>query len=98
MYKTQLLNNVIECMEESEDIYCTDYSKEIGIQSLRLLIDKFNLDNFTDNYEFTQSDYEKYFIEIIKKFDNKSNKDFLKEYQRRDKFSQNMEKRLMRLK
>lgn len=60
---------LIEVLEKTDD-YLTEEEKYIAIQTLKLVIDKFNLRQYVEEYQINKNDYEKYFKDGVKKYHN----------------------------
>jgi len=69
MYKNNMISRIVECVEEGEEFFMSEWDYITTLQSLHLLIEKFNLDEFMSEYSFTIDEYQKYFKEITKGYD-----------------------------
>ena len=74
MYNTDVLNNIIRSIESSSHLYTGYIDYITTIQSFRLIIEKFNLEEFIDTYNITEEEYAKFFEEIMKKHNKRLHK------------------------
>jgi len=81
MYRSKMLNNICECVEESEERFMSDWDHITTLQTLHFLIEKFGLDDFMKCYEFTEEEYKKYFKSITKSYCIHLHRDIKKEFE-----------------
>jgi hypothetical protein len=66
MYENRILNNTLESIIVSEDIFVSNWDKYTTLLILKLIIDKFELDRFLSEYDFSKQEYESYFQDYVK--------------------------------
>lgn len=82
IYRSAILNNICECVEESGERFHNDWDHISSTQILYLLIDKFGLDNFLMEYEFNEVEYKKYFKVIAKNYSSTLHKEIKEEFKK----------------
>jgi len=80
-----MLQRIVECVEEGEELFMeelfmNDWDHITTLQSLHLLIEKFNLDEFMEEYTFTKEEYQKYFKDVTKSYDMSLHKKIKNEF------------------
>lgn len=78
-----MLQRIVECVEEGEELFMNDWDYITTLQSLHLLIEKFNLDEFMEEYTFTKEEYEKYFKDITKSYDMSLHKEIKRRFKKK---------------
>jgi len=79
MSNTKYIDEIMMSIENSNS-YFDDYERIMAIKSLQFIVDKFNLNEFVQNFEVTDGEYKKYFKKIVKKYDKKRHKEYKKSY------------------
>jgi len=82
MYKSDILNMIVECVEESEERFMSDWDYISTLQSLKMLIEKFSLDEIMEEYHFSEEEYKKYFRSYTKQYDIQLHKKIKKEFKK----------------
>lgn len=80
MYKSETLNEIIECIENYEEAFMDRGGQLTVLGTFLLLVDKFNLDDFMSEYDFTPKEYAKYFQKTTKKHNKSLHKIIKKEF------------------
>jgi len=68
MYRSNILNMVVKCVEESEWKFRSEWDHITTLQTLLMIIDKYSLDNFMDEYHFSKDEYNKYLKSYTKEY------------------------------
>jgi len=68
-YRSNMLKLIVECVEESEERFTSDWDHITTLQTLLMIVDKFNLDKFMSEYHFSKDEYNKYFKSYTKQYD-----------------------------
>ncbi len=76
-FNDKFIDLILESMMKS-DLYNEEEDKLMNIQTFTLIVDKFNLDTFTENYYIDEFDYNIYFKYVLKKYDKKRHKEIIK--------------------
>ena len=82
---SKVIDNILLSILDS-DIYLGDYERFMAIQTLQYLVDKFDLNYFLMSYDVDEEAYNRYFKEIVKKYDKPKHKRY-KESLRKEKKS-----------
>jgi len=85
MYESNMLNMIVKCVEESEERFMSDWDYISTLQTLKMLIDKFSLDEIMGEYHFSQDEYNKYFKSFTKQYDIQLHKKIKKEFKNKEK-------------
>jgi len=85
MYRSNMLNMIVECVEESEERFMDDWDYISTLQTLKMLIDKFSLDEIMGEYHFSRDEYNKYFKSFTKQYDIQLHKKIKKEFKNKEK-------------
>ena len=85
MYRSNMLNSLVECVGESEERFIDDWDYITTYQTLLMLIEKFNLDDFMEDYHFSEDEYNKYFKKITKVYNRELHKEIKKSFKNKGK-------------
>ena len=80
---SKVIDNILLSILDS-DIYFGDYERFMAIQTLQYVVDKFDLNYFLRSYDVDEEAYNRYFKEIVKKYDKPKHKRY-KESLRKEK-------------
>ena len=80
---SKVIDNILLSILDS-DIYLGDYERLMAIQTLQYVVDKFDLNYFLMSYDVDEEAYNRYFKEIVKKYDKPKHKRY-KESLRKEK-------------
>jgi hypothetical protein len=80
MYENRILNNTLESIIVSEDIFVSNWDKYTTLLILKLIIDKFELDRFLSEYDFSKQEYESYFQDYVKSQSKNTDKRIRQEF------------------
>ncbi len=83
MYKSSILSMIVECVEESEERFISEWDYISTLQTLLLLIDKFSLHELLEDYHFSKQEYSKYFEKYTKEYDMGLHEKIMKEFEER---------------
>ena len=83
MYENKILNNTLESINVSEDIFVSDWDKYTTLQTIKLIIDKFELDRFLSEYDFSKQEYKHYFQDYVKSNNKDKYKRITQEFKER---------------
>ncbi len=84
MYRSNMLNMIVECVEESEERFMDDWDYISTLQTLKMLIEKFSLDEIMGEYHFSKDEYNKYFKSFTKQYDIQLHKEIKKEFKNKE--------------
>ena len=84
MYESNMLNMIVECVEESEERFMNEWDYISTLQTLKMLIDKFSLDEIMEEYHFSRDEYNKYFKSFTKQYDIQLHKKIKKEFKNKE--------------
>ena len=83
MYNNKILNNTLEAIIVSEDIFVSDWDKYTTLQTIKLIIDNFSLDRFLSQYDFSKKEYKDYFQDYVKSENRDKHKIIKQEFKAR---------------
>ena len=83
-YRSDILNMIVECVEESEERFMSEWDYTSTLQTLLLLIDKFSIDKLLEEYQFSEYEYKKYFKDYTKQYDIDLHKTIKQEFKNKE--------------
>ena len=83
-YGSDILNMIVECVEESEKRFTSEWDYTSTLQTLLLLIDKFSIDKLLEEYHFSEYEYKKYFKDYTKQYDIDLHKTIKQEFKNKE--------------
>ena len=83
-YGSDILNMIVECVEESEERFMSEWDYTSTLQTLLLLIDKFSIDKLLEEYHFSEYEYKKYFKDYTKQYDIDLHKTIKQEFKNKE--------------
>ena len=85
MNRSNILNMVVKCVEESEWKFRSEWDHITTLQTLLMIVDKFNLDEFMSEYHFTKDEYNKYFKSFTKQYNISIHKEIKQSFKNMEK-------------
>ena len=84
-YQSHMLNMIVECVEESSDRFRSEWDYISTLQTLKMLIEKFALDELLEVYDFNEYEYKRYFEIYTKEYDIDLHKKIIQEFKDKEK-------------
>ena len=67
-YDNDSLNDIVKCIEQSNDVFIDKGNQLLVLNIFLLLIDKFSLDEWLSVNNFSKKEYKQYFKNIVKTY------------------------------